>query len=170
MFQDEARFGRITPLHKCWCPKPYRPLCLVQVSQQYVYAYGAVSIEDGKLDSLVLSGCNTQIMGIFLKEVSSRHKDEAILMIMDGAGWHKAKDLEVPENIEIVILPAYSPELNPMEQLWKNVKMTGFYNKIFDNLDSLEEHLVKELYKFENDVDTVKSITSWEWIINAILT
>lgn len=170
MFQDEARFGRITALHKCWCPKPYRPLCSVQVSQQYVYAYGAVSIGDGKLDSLVLSGCNTRTMEIFLKEVSSRHKDEAILMIMDGAGWHKAKDLEIPPNIEIVILPPYSPELNPVEQLWKNIKMIGFYNKIFDNLDALEEHLVKELYKFENDVDTVKSITSWDWIINAILT
>ena len=49
-------------------------------------------------------------------------------------------------------------------------KMTGFYNKIFDNLDTLEKHLLNELYRFENDVDTVKSITSWEWIINAILT
>lgn len=169
MFEDEARFGRITAVHNSWSPKPYRPVCKVLVSQQYVYAYGAVSIGEGKLESLVLSGCNTTTMQIFLEEISSRHKEERVIMVMDGAGWHKSKDLVIPENIKILFQPPYSPETNPMEQVWRILKSRGFYNKIFGNLDELEDHLVEELYKLEHDGETVRSVTSWIWIINAFL-
>ena len=169
MFEDEARFGRITAVHNSWCPKPYRPVCKVLVSQQYVYAYGVVSIGEGKLESLVMSGCNTTTMQIFLEEISSRHKEEKIIMVMDGAGWHKSKDLVIPSNIKILHQLPYSPETNPMEQVWRVLKLDGFYNRIFENLDELEEHLVEEIYKFEHDSSTISSLTSWEWIINAIL-
>ena len=88
---------------------------------------------------------------------------------MDGAGWHKSKDLVIPSNIKILHQLPYSPETNPMEQVWRVLKLDGFYNRIFENLDELEEHLVEELYKFEHDSSTISSLTSWEWIINAIL-
>lgn len=168
MFQDEARFGRISQLHSSWCAKPERPVCQMMVSQQYVYAYGAVSIEDGKFESLILSGCNTEIMQIFLEEISSRHKDENILMIMDGAGWHKSKKLVVPENIMIQILPPYSPELNPTENIWDEIREKGFYNRIFADINSLEEHLLCELQRLENSPEVTRSIVSWSWIINAV--
>ena len=169
IFQDEARFGRISSIHSCWCPKPLRPLCRMQISQQYVYAYGAVSIADGKLESLILSGCNTRTMQIFLEEISSRHREEKILMVMDGAGWHKSKELVIPDNMAIAILPAYSPELNPVEQIWKEIRMKGFYNRIFDSLDALEDNLLEQLCRLENDNVTVKSIMSWQWLFNAIM-
>jgi hypothetical protein len=54
MFQDEARFGRISDTRRCWCPKPVRPLCHAMVSQEYTYAYGAVSVTNGVLDTLIL--------------------------------------------------------------------------------------------------------------------
>lgn len=168
MFQDEARFGRISNLHSSWCPRPERPVCQVMLSQQYVYAYGAVSITDGKFESLILSGCNTEIMQIFLEEISSRHKDEKILMIMDGAGWHKSKRLTIPQNIMIQILPPYSPELNPTENIWEEIREKGFYNRFFPDLDSLEEHLLSELQRLENSPEITHSIVSWPWIINAI--
>ena len=88
---------------------------------------------------------------------------------MDGAGWHKSKELVIPDNMAIAILPAYSPELNPVEQIWKEIRMKGFYNRIFDSLDELEDNLLEQLCRLENDNVTVKSIMSWQWLFNAIM-
>jgi transposase-like protein len=69
------------------------------VSQEYVYAYAAVSIPDGGLDTLILPRVNSDCMQIFLDEAAARHSDERVVMILDGAGWHKASALNVPKNI-----------------------------------------------------------------------
>ncbi len=66
---------------------------------------------------MILPHVNTDCMQIFLDEVASRHPEERIVMILDGAGWHKAKSLAIPDNVRLVFLPPYSPELNPMENL-----------------------------------------------------
>ena len=113
MFQDEARFGRINSPSACWAPLPIRPHIARQVVREYVYVFGAVSPCDGRHDSLILPWANTEAMSIFLEEVSRRYPDEYILMFMDQAGWHKAKGLCIPENMELAFLPPYSPELNP---------------------------------------------------------
>ena len=117
MFQDEARFGRISDPKACWARKPVRPTVGAQLVREYVYVFGAVSPEDGQHDSLVLPVANTEAMSVFLEELSRRHPDEDLLIFMDQAGWHKAKALKIPENIELVFLPPYCPDLNPQEQM-----------------------------------------------------
>ena len=169
MFQDESRFGRISDHRRCWCPKSERPICPSLVSQENTYAYGVVSFPGGQFESLVLPNCDTDCMQVFLEEISSRHPKEKILMVMDCAGWHKSKSLEVPENIRVYFLPPYSPELNPVEHIWDELKEKGFHNRVFSNLDALEDHLVDELRKLENIPEVTRSITSWPWIINAIM-
>ena len=62
-------------------------------------------------------------------------------MVMDGAGWHKSKGLVVPENIEIIIMPPYSPELNPIERLWKYIKQNTIKNRLFETISYLEEYV-----------------------------
>jgi len=99
-------------------------------------------------------------MQIFLDEISSRHPDDKILMVLDGAGWHKSKSLEVPKNIRLRLLPPYSPELNPVENIWDELKEKGFYNRVFSSLDVLEDHLINELYKLENSLEITRSIVS----------
>ena len=169
MFQDEARFGRISESRRCWCPQPIRPICPSLVSQEYTYAYGAVNIEDGHFESLVLPHCDTDCMQIFLTEISSRHQEEKIVMVVDGAGWHRSKSLKVPENMRLIFLPAYSPELNPVEHLWDELREKGFHNRVFSSLDALEDHLVDELAKLESVPEITHSIVAWPWIINAIM-
>jgi hypothetical protein len=71
MFQDEARFGRITDMRRCWCPRPVRPLSMAMVTQEYTYAYAAVSVRDGALDTLILPTVNSGCMQIFLDEISA---------------------------------------------------------------------------------------------------
>jgi transposase len=169
MFQDEARFGRISDHRRCWCPAPERPICQSLVSQENTYAYGAINLPDGQFESMVLPHCDTDCMQIFLDEISSRHSEEKILMITDCAGWHKSKSLEVPENIRLYFLPPYSPELNPVEHIWDELKEKGFHNRVFSSLDALEDHLVEELRKLEDAPETTRSIVSWPWIINALM-
>ena len=118
MFQDEARFGRISDVRRCWCPKPHRPLAQAMVTQEYTYAYAAISPADGCMDSLVLPYVNGQCMQLFCEEIAARHPGDRIVMVLDGAGWHKNEQLPLPSNIRLLFLPPYAPELNPVEHFW----------------------------------------------------
>ncbi len=77
-------------------------------------------------------------MNIFLGKLSEEIKEDFIL-IMDGAGWHKSKGLVIPRNIQIIIIPPYCPELNPVERLWKYIKDNTIKNKVFETLSELED-------------------------------
>ena len=166
MFQDEARFGRISDVRRCWCPKPLRPMVQAMVTQEYTYAYAALSPADGCMDSLVLPLVNGNCMQLFLDEVSARHPNDRIVMILDGAGWHKNKQLPPPPNMRLLFLPPYSPELNPVEHLWDDLREKFFHNRVFDSIDTLEDQLVSALLAYERDPQRVRSITAWDWIIH----
>ncbi len=170
MFQDEARFGRISDVRRCWAPRPIRPMCQGMLTHEYTYAYGAVDICTGELDSLVLPHVNTACMQLFLNEVSTRHPNERIVMVIDGAGWHRAHALKAPPNIYLLKLPPYAPELNPIEHIWDELREKNFHNRVFPSLDALEDNLVDALKALEEDPDTAHSIVSWSWIMVAYLT
>lgn len=142
VFQDEARFGRISDTRYCWCRRPSRPLVKSMVTQQYTYAYGAVSPQDGRFDSLVLPHVNAGCMQIFIDEIARRYPDDNIIMALDGAGWHKSKAFLLPGNRRLLFLPPYSPELNPQEHLWDELREKHFHNRVFDSLDAREDNLV----------------------------
>ncbi len=168
MFQDETRFGRINDPRRCWAPKGVRPEVGRQIVREYTYAFGAVSPNDGSLDSLVLPVVTAEAMSIFLEEVARRHPEEFILMFLDGAGWHQANDLAVPENIRLEALPPYSPQLNPVEHIWDEIREKWFANEVFNSLDAVEDRLVEALVALENDKELVASTTGFDWIINCL--
>jgi transposase len=168
MFQDEARFGRINDPRRCWAPKGLRPEVGMQIVREYTYAFGAVSPHDGTLDSLVLPVVTAEAMSIFLAEVARRHPEEFILMILDGAGWHRANNLTVPENMRLEALPPYSPQLNPVEHIWDEIREKWFTNEVFNSLVAVEDRLVEALVALENDREFVASTTGFDWIINCL--
>jgi transposase len=168
MFQDEARFGRINDPRRCWAPKGFRPEVGMQIVREYTYAFGAVSPHDGTLDSLVLPVVTAEAMSIFLEEVARRHPEEFILMILDGAGWHRANNLTVPENMRLEALPPYSPQLNPVEHIWDEIREKWFTNEVFNSLEAVEDRLVEALVALENDREFVASTTGFDWIINCL--
>lgn len=170
MFQDEARFGRISDVRRCWAPYPMRPLCQAMLTHEYTYAYGAVDICTGQLDSLILPHVNTECMQVFLDEISARHPQERIVMAMDGAGWHRSGALQAPHNIYLLKLPPYAPELNPMEHVWDELREKFFHNLVFDSMQALEERLVVGLKTLEHRCETVRSIVSWNWLMNSLIT
>jgi DDE superfamily endonuclease len=164
MFEDEARFGRLSEPRRCWAPAGVRPEVKVQIVREYEYAFAAVSPHDGVLDTLVLPKANTEAMGMFLAEVAERHAHEFILMVRDGAGWQRAKRLPIPANIRLVPLPAWSPQLNPAEHLWDERREKFFANRWFETMDQLDEQLVAGLVALETDAQRIASLTGFDWI------
>ncbi len=169
MFQDEARFGRINDVRRAWAPKPIRPLCTAMLTHEYTYAYAAVDVDSGELDTLMLPSVNGECMQIFLDEVAARHRSDRIVMVLDGAGWHASKSLIIPQNIKLLSLPPYAPELNPVEHLWDELREKHFHNLAFDSILALEDHLESALRTLEMKRESVRSIVRWPWIVNALL-
>jgi len=101
MFQDEARFGRMVRIRRCWAPAPQRPVVDNGYERQFQYVYGAVSPLEGEWDWMMGSSMNTEQMEVFLAQVSAAHPADFIVMVVDGASSHRAKALEVPENIRL---------------------------------------------------------------------
>ena len=137
MFQDEARFGRINDVRRCWAPRPMRPLCRAMVTHEYTYAYGAVDVLNGELDSLILPHVNTNCMQIFLDEVGARHPMHRIILVLDGAGWHASTELKPPGNMKLLSLPPYAPELNPVEAIWGYLKKHEIANLCLHSIDEV---------------------------------
>jgi hypothetical protein len=166
MFEDEGRFGRISDPRRCWAPKGIRPDSPAQFVREYTYAFAAVSPLDGVLDSLILPEVNAKTMSLFLSEVSSRHPEDFILMFMDRAGWHRANDLIIPENMRLEWLPPYSPQCNPVEHLWDEIREKHFCNLVFHSLDAVEASLCTALASLEASPQKVASLTGFEWIVS----
>jgi transposase len=167
-FQDESRFGRISQAIRCWSPIGCRPVVPSQIVREYLYAYGAVCPTDGSFVSLILPDMRTECLSIFLAEMSLRYPDNHLIVVLDGAASHRSSELQVPDNMTLVTLPPYSPELNPQEAVWKEIKPEGFYNRVFNSLDEVEKQLVKVLRQFENQCERLKKLTAWSWILNAL--
>ena len=163
MFEDESGYGRINKPKYCWCIKGFRPSVPCHHIREYRYAYGAVEPLTGESCFLVLPYCNTVCMNVFLKELSGQYPDDTILLVCDGAAWHKAKALEIPGNIRLIFLPPATPEMNPIEQIWKEIRKRGFRNEIFKTLDHVIDRLCITIRSFSHE--TVKSITARNWIV-----
>lgn len=164
MFQDEAGFGRINQVRSCWCPKGIRPTVPCHRIREYVYAYGAVEPLTGDSFFLILNLCDTISMNVFLEKLSENYSEDYIILVCDGAPWHKTKGLKIPKNIEIVFIPPYTPEMNPIEQIWKEIRKIGFKNEIFSSLNKVIDRLSDTICSLS--ADTIKSITGREWIVS----
>lgn len=164
MFQDEARFGRMSDPRACWAPAPNRPTVGRALVREFRYEYAAVSPCSGDLDYMTAEKMNTETMGQFLKQVGQAHGQDFIVMILDGAPSHKGKELAVPENVSLVFLPSYSPELNPAELLWNVLRRDYFANKVFDSLNAATTQAENGLAHLASNQGALKSLTNWPWI------
>ena len=140
-----------------------------RIRAEFVYAYGAVSPREGDFDWQICPQMNTQRMGEFLAQVRQRYPRNLIVMIVEGASSHRAKDLVVPENIRLLPLPAYSPELNPQEHLWDEIREKEFPNRVYDSLAGVKKQLRSGLVRLARDGIRLRSITAWPWIVSLTL-
>ena len=164
LFQDEAGFGRISKPKACWCRKGVRPTVPCHHIREYRYVYGAVEPETGDGCFWVMTRCDTESMNFFLEKLSEQYTDDYILLICDGAAWHKSTELIIPENIELFFIPPYTPEMNPIEQIWKEIRKRGFQNEVFDSLEAVIDRLCFTIKNLPATV--IKSITGRKWILS----
>jgi transposase len=144
-----------------------RPLVRVALVREYTYAYAAVSPKDGSLVWMLTAKMDTLNMSAFLKHVSNRYPDEFVMVVMDGASSHRSLDLRAPENIAFVRLPAYSPELNPAERLWEELREKEFANRVFDSLGAAIAQAARGLKRLERNSGFLQSLTGWDWILGS---
>ena len=164
MFQDEGGFGRINKPKYCWRFPGLRPSVPCLHIREYRYAYGAVEPLTGESFFLIMPSCDTTCMNVFLRELSNKFPHDQIIMVCDGASWHRTNALEIPENIQLLFLPPATPEMNPMEQIWKEIRKRGFRNEIFQTLEKVMIRLCETVCALSPQV--IRSITGRDWILS----
>jgi len=163
--QDEGRFGRISDVRRAWSPLGTRPQAPRQIIRTYLYVFTAVCPALGRMTSLILPWANTDMMNIFLRQVAEDFQDYFILMLADQAGWHVSQNMEVPENIRLIKLPPRSPELNPSEHIWEELREKNFANKACRDLDEVEDNLCQGLNDLARDPEKLRSMTNFPYLI-----
>lgn len=166
-FMDEASFGRISEPSYCWCPDDVRPVVPSQRVREYVYVFGAVEPLTGDSYYIIAPKCNTAWTNEFLRLLSENYKDDFLLIPTDNASWHKSKDLIIPDNIKLFYLPAYTPEMNPTEQIWTAVRKDDFKNTLFKSLKDVVDKLSVSLMSLSNEL--IKSICGRKWILDIFI-
>lgn len=169
LFQDEARFGRMSDPGRCWAPLPIRPTVGLALIREFRYFYAAIGPQNGTLHWMITETMNTESMVLFLEQIGKAHPDQHVVMVLDGASSHRAKALEVPANISLIHLPPYSPELNPVEILWHELREKNCTNHVFESLDAVCHSVEKGLEKLASAPEAVTRLSGWPWIINSIL-
>jgi transposase len=168
MFADEARFGRINRIRPCWAPLGTRPAVAAQLIRQYIYLYGAVSPKDGTCVYLIMPTSNTASFQAFLQVLARRFVRQDILLVLDGAPNHRCGDLNIPRSITLLYLPPYSPELNPKENIWDEIREKIFKNYALKSMDAVRVKLQRAILYLERNPKLVRSITSFPYIVNSL--
>lgn len=141
--------------------KGVKPICPFHQVFKSLYLFGAFSPIDGAHLLLEMPVCNSDAFQVFLDEFSKTNSTELKIMVLDNGRFHKAKKLVIPDNIILIFLPPYSPELNPAEKVWAKFKR-DFTNRLFLTLDALKEYLTEITSKLTST--EVISICSYDYI------
>jgi transposase len=140
-FQDEMRVGQKNKLTYRWARTGSRPRAAHDQRTQSTYVFGAVCPERGTGAALVLPFCNTEAMQLHLDEIATRVTAGAhAILILDQAGWHGAKDLNIPSNLSLLPLPPRAPELNSQENIWQFMRQNWLSNRVFKSFDDIVDH------------------------------
>lgn len=163
--QDESRFGLMTVQRRRITLKGVKPIGTFQQKFESFYLYGAVEPATGESHFREADKCNSDSFGAFLKGFSERFADSLNLLLVDNARFHTAKKLEVPENVRLIFLPPYSPELNPIERFWQAMKDKVAWTN-FETLDPLRERVQEILAGFSSSQR--QSLTGYDYILHAL--
>jgi transposase len=163
--EDEARFGLMPTSRRVWAPKGQRPTASSKRSHKWAYLFSFVRPSTGETVNFVGSTVSAAIMSgmleCFAKEAGLDAMRRAVV-VLDGAGWHTAGDLRVPEGVHLVRLPAYSPELQPAERVWPIIN-EAIANREFADLPELMATIDARCYHLDENRDYVSRVTNFHW-------
>lgn len=160
--QDESRLGLITKQKRVLTIKGIKPVGKYKHSYKYFWLWGSFSPITGDAHYMISDGVSKNAFIAYLKDLSIYKPRELKILIIDNAAFHSTKDVDLPENIILIPIPPYCPELNPAEKMWQWFK-DKISMKIYKSLDELEEKLI-QLIK-ATDQYIIKSITSYQFLV-----
>jgi transposase len=164
-FQDEARFGTQGTITRVWARKGSRPRAVRQNGREWLYVLMAVCAATGATSALIMPELNTAVVNLFLEQFS-RELAAGVhaVLIWDGAGFHTGEDLVVPSNVSLIRLPPYSPELNPVENLWHYLRSHHWSNRQYEGYKGLEEEAIRSLRAVCHDGEKLKTICNADYV------
>jgi DDE superfamily endonuclease len=166
--QDEARLGLQPVARRVWALKGHRPTRSGRPRYQSLYVYGFAQPATGRNLCLFLPKANAEWMGAALAEFARWADAEGtkrLVVLVDNAGWHTAKNLVVPANVRLYRLPPCTPELQPAEHLWPLVR-EGLANRDFDHLVALGARLRRRCNWLADHPETVRGTVGFHWAVN----
>jgi len=157
--------GQQGTLTYMWAEKGSRPRAPKDLRYEWAYLFGAVCAERGVGAALVLPHANTEAMTLHLAEISRQVTAGAhALLVCDGAGWHQVGGrLQVPDNISLLHLPPYSPELNPVENVWDYLRDNKLSNSVFDTYDTIVDRCCIAWNWLMDQPDRIRSVAAAPW-------
>ena len=167
--QDEARIGLVPIVRRVWARRGERPLARQRRCYEWLYVYGFVRPSTGQVEWLLLPTVNQELFQLSLEIFASSvgagtHK--RVVLVIDQAGWHMTRKLQVPEGLHLVPLPPYSPELQPSEKLWPLLHESVANIDIAD-IDELEERLVNRCRELRDQPEFIHGHTLFDWWAHA---
>jgi putative transposase len=164
-FQDEARFGQRGTITRVWARRGSRPTTVQQTGFVSLYVLAAVCAATGAMSAAIMPELNTAVVNLFLEQFA-RELPAAVhaVLIWDGAGFHTGEGLVVPANVSLIQLPPYSPELNPVENLWHYLRAHHWSNRPYRDYDALQEEAVRSLCAVREETETIKTVCNAPYI------
>jgi hypothetical protein len=163
-FQDDARVGQQGTLTRLWARKGSRPRAPKDCRHTWACIFGAVCPDRATGAARVMPHANTEAMNAHLAEISRHVAPGAhALLVLDGASWHGSRSLIVPDNITLMPLPPYSPERNPVENLWQYLRQNTLANRVFDSYDAIVNASCAAWNSLMDMPQRLASITMREW-------
>ena len=167
-FQDEARFGQKGTITRVWARRGSRPRAVRQTGFSSLYVLAAVFAATGAMSAVIMPTLNTEVVNLFLEQFSRKLPAGVhAVLIWDGAGFHTGEDVVVPSNVSLIQLPPYSPELNPVENLWHYLHAHRWSNRLYRDYDALQEEAVRSLCAVREDTETIKTVCNPPYISRA---
>jgi transposase len=164
-FEDEARFGQQGTITRVWAPRGSRPRAVRQTQYTYLFILVAVCAATGAVSALVMPELNAAVVNRFLEQFGrERPAGVHAVLIWDGAGYHTAGTLVVPANVSLILLPPYSPELNPVENLWHDLRSHDWSNRVYGGYEELREEAVRSLCRVCLDVERMKTVCAADYV------
>jgi putative transposase len=105
-------------------------------------------------------------MNYFLKQLSKKYPNDNIIVVLDNAYWHKSQYTVIPKKVQLIFIPPYTPEMNPIEQVWREIKTKGFKNRFFKSINEAEQNIHTTISSISKE--TLQSITQRSWIMDIL--
>jgi transposase len=162
-FQDEARIGQQGTLTHVWASRGSRPTAVKQTEYEWGYLFASVNSRTGEATVLVSPTVNTHYMNAHLTHIAMQVGPQRhVVLVLDQAGWHVAKDLQVPSNITLFHVPSYSPELNAAERPWAYLRQHYLSNRVYKDYQELFAVVSQAWNRLSED--TLMSLCAVGWV------